>query len=73
MADGDGAIIVPVELVDDVLTYAVQESENDKRARAMLFDILGIPQDDSTKSYFDVAPHPYATTVEKLKARVRRA
>jgi Aldolase/RraA len=35
VADGDGAIVVPIEVIDDVLKYAIQESENDKRARAM--------------------------------------
>ena len=42
VADGDGAIVVPIEVVDDVLKYAIQESENDKVARKMLFDHLGI-------------------------------
>lgn len=73
VADGDGAIIVPEELIDDVLTYAIQESENDKRARAMLFDRLGIPHNESTESEFDVDPHPYALTKETLDKRLRRA
>ncbi|QUH01835.1 RraA family protein [Saccharopolyspora erythraea] len=72
VADGDGAIIVPEELVDDVLTYAIQESENDKRARAMLFDRLGIARNESTESSFDVDPHPYAMTEEALDKRLRR-
>ena len=42
VADGDGAIVVPVEVVDDVLKYAIQEAENDRKARGMLFDRLGI-------------------------------
>jgi len=73
VADGDGVIVVPQDLIDGVLKYAIQESENDKKARAMLFDVLGIPQDDSTKSYFDVPPHPYETSREALMKRVRRA
>ena len=73
VADGDGAIIVPEEVIDDVLTYAIQESENDKVARAALFDVLGIPQNESTKSVFDVEPHPYRQTVDDIRKRVHRA
>jgi 4-hydroxy-4-methyl-2-oxoglutarate aldolase len=73
VADGDGAIVVPEAVIDDVLTYAIQESENDKKARAMLFDRLGIPRNASTVSSFDVEPHPYAMTPESLDARLRRS
>lgn len=72
VADGDGALVVPVDVIDDVLKYAIQESENDKRSRAMLFDALGIPRNASTESAFDVPEHPYALTQEKLNARLRR-
>jgi len=72
VADGDGAIVVPEAIIDGVLKYAIQESENDKCARAMLFDALGIPRNGSTKNTFDVAPHPYAMTPEELKRRLRR-
>lgn len=60
VADGDGAIIVPQKLIDDVLIYAIQESENDKRARGLLFDALGIARNETTESHFDVEPHPFA-------------
>ncbi len=70
VADGDGAIVVPIEVVDDVLKYAIQESENDKVARKMLFDRLGIPHDDTVKSEFNVPPHPYAMTPERLAQRL---
>jgi regulator of RNase E activity RraA len=70
VADGDGAIVVPIEVVDDVLKYAIQESENDKVARKMLFDHLGIAHDESVKSVFDVPPHPYAMTPEGLAKRL---
>lgn len=73
VADGDGAIVVPQELIDDVITYAIQESENDKRARAMLFERLGIPLNASTESAFDVEPHPYALSKERLEKRLRRS
>jgi 4-hydroxy-4-methyl-2-oxoglutarate aldolase len=72
VADGDGAIIVPEELIDDVLTYAIQESEGDKVARAALFDVLGIPQSESTRSVFDVAPHPYAPDAAKIRELLKR-
>src|SRR5262245_8709453 len=71
VADGDGAIVVPVEVLDDVLKYAIQESENDKRARALLYAELGIPADDSTRSQFDVPPHPYALGVDRLRGLIK--
>lgn len=73
VADGDGAVIVPQELIDGVLKYAIQESENDKRNRALLFDALGIPRNESTESVFDVEPHPYSITPEAMAKRLRRA
>ena len=73
VADGDGAVVVPVDIIDGVLKYAIQESEMDKRIRAELFDLLGLPQNDSTKSVFDVEPHPYeAKSVAKVRHRLRR-
>ena len=69
---GDGAVVVPVDVIDDVLKYAIQESENDKRARGMLFDRLGIPRNASTEPVFDVPPHPYALTEEALDRLLRR-
>jgi regulator of RNase E activity RraA len=47
VADGDRAIAVPQDVIDDVLKYAMQESENDRYDRRMLFDILKIPHDES--------------------------
>jgi regulator of RNase E activity RraA len=73
VADGDGAIVVPVEVVDDVLKYAIQESENDKKARGLLFDRLGIARDESTQSQFDVPPHRYELTAEALDKRLKRS
>ncbi|WP_335726585.1 RraA family protein [Pseudonocardia sp. HH130630-07] len=72
VADGDGAVVVPVAYVDDVLTYAIQESEKDKAARAVLFDRLGIERDDSVRPVFDVAPHPYAKSAEEITAILDR-
>jgi 4-hydroxy-4-methyl-2-oxoglutarate aldolase len=73
VADGDGAIVVPEDIIDGVLKYAIQESENDKRARGMLFDALGIPRNASTESVFDVEPHPHALTKEALDRRLHRS
>lgn len=59
VADGDGVIVVPPDVIDDVLKYAIQESENDRAGRRLLYERLGLEPDDSIKSQFDVAPHPY--------------
>lgn len=70
VGDGDGVIVVPMAVIDDVLTYAIQEAENDRRARTVLFNRLGIPLDDSCKSQFEVPPHPYALSEEQLEKMV---
>ncbi|MEQ3549030.1 hypothetical protein WIS52_00990 [Pseudonocardia nematodicida] len=72
VADGDGALVVPAEHIDDVLTYAIQESEKDKSARAVLFDRLGIPRDETTTPAFDVPPHPYAKSADDIHAILDR-
>lgn len=73
VADGDGAIVVPEAVIDDVLKYAIQESENDKKARALLFDRLGIAPNETTRSAFDVEPHPFELTAARLDKMLRRA
>jgi 4-hydroxy-4-methyl-2-oxoglutarate aldolase len=50
---------------------AIQESEGDHIAGGVLVDQLGIPRNDSTVQ-FDVPPHPYAPTPEKLDKILRR-
>jgi len=65
--------VVPVEVIDDVLKYVIQESENDKKARAMLYAELGIPADDSTRSQFEVPPHPYALSRDRLRSLIHTA
>lgn len=72
VADGDGAIVVPQDIIDDVLKYAIQESENDRRDRKILFDVLGIEHDDSVKPVFDTPPHPYAKNEQDFLKRLRR-
>lgn len=71
VADGDGAIAVPQDVIDDVLKYAIQESENDRRDRRILFDVLGIPHDESVEPVFDTPPHPYAKSEESFRKRLR--
>jgi regulator of RNase E activity RraA len=70
VADGDGAIVVPQDVIDDVLKYAMQESENDRYDRGMLFDILGIKHDESVKPMFDVPPHPRRKSPDVFKKRL---
>ena len=71
VADGDGAIVVPADVAEDVVTYAIQESENDKLARKMLFERLGIEPNETVESVFSVEPHPYALTKERLDKMLR--
>ena len=73
VADGDGAIVVPQDLIDDVLHYAKQESENDRYDRRMLFEVLGIPQDASTEPMFpDMPDHPYKKERKDFLKRLGR-
>lgn len=68
IADGDGALVVPQDLIDGVIKYAIQESEHDREARKVIFDHLGIEHNESIESKFEVdKPHPYPFTVEKLQ------
>ena len=73
VADGDGAIVVPQDVIEDVIHYAKQESENDRYDRHMLFEVLGIPQDDSTKPMFpDMPDHPYKKSRADFMKRLGR-
>lgn len=49
VADGDGVIIVPIEIAGDVATYARQELDNDKKGRAGLYDALGWEHDETVR------------------------
>lgn len=74
VADGDGAIVVPIELVDDVLKYAIQEAENDRALRRWLFEFHGIEPNDSVTSQFDVETHPFGgSQVVEVVAEMIRA
>ena len=74
VADGDGAIVVPQDVIEDVLKYAIQESENDRNDRRELFDALGIPHDESVQSMFpDAPPHPRKKAPGWLEKRLGRA
>ena len=73
VADGDGAIVVPQDVIDDVLYYAKQESENDRHDRRILFEVLGIEQDESTKPMFpEMPPHPYKKERKDFLKRLGR-
>ena len=67
VADGDGAIVVPIEVVDDVLRYAIQEAENDRAVRRMLFALHGIEPNASVEPQFDVEPHPHAVAADSFR------
>ena len=47
VADGDGVIVVPSDLVYDVAKYAAQEMNKDKPARKYLYIKAGLPLDDT--------------------------
>ncbi len=48
VADGDGVIVVPIEHVECVLTWARNIANKDKAGRRKLFDAANIPQDETT-------------------------
>lgn len=74
VADGDGAIAVPQDLIDDVLKYAIQEAENDRQDRKELFDALGIPHDESVQSMVPgTPPHPRKKAPGWLEKRLGRS
>jgi regulator of RNase E activity RraA len=47
VADGDGVIIVPRALAEEVAKYAKEMIEKDKAARTKLYEKLGLPKDKS--------------------------
>jgi 4-hydroxy-4-methyl-2-oxoglutarate aldolase len=49
VGDGDGVIAVPLEVAEQVATYARQENENDRRGRRALYEKAGLPLDDSVR------------------------
>lgn len=78
VADGDGAVVVPLYLVDDVLNYAIQEAENDRALRRWFFDFHGIEPDASVAPQFDVETHSFGgsavvTVVEQMIRERRKA
>ena len=48
VADGDGVIVVPIEHVDGVLTWAQRIANNDRQGRRRLFNQAGKEQDETT-------------------------
>ena len=49
VADGDGVIVVPERLADQVARYARRELENDKKERRGMYDAQGRAVDDSVR------------------------
>lgn len=47
VADGDGVVVVPRKLVDDVAKYAWQEASADKKTRKQLYLDLNMPLDET--------------------------
>ena len=47
IADGDGVVVVPQDVILEVGKWATQEMTNDKKARRKLYDDLGLPLDDT--------------------------
>jgi len=47
VADGDGVIVVPREMADDVARYAHQELSNDKVGRRKIYEALGRELDET--------------------------
>lgn len=47
VADGDGVLVVPIEKVESVAKYALQELESDKQGRREIYDRLGWEHDET--------------------------
>jgi regulator of RNase E activity RraA len=47
VADGDGVVVVPSELVYDVAKWAARENAGDREARRKLYADLGLPPDET--------------------------
>jgi regulator of RNase E activity RraA len=47
VADGDGVVVVPSELIKDVAKWGAKEMTADRAARKKLYEDLGMPMDDS--------------------------
>jgi regulator of RNase E activity RraA len=49
VADGDGVIVVPRDLAEDVAKYAHQELSNDKVSRRRKYEALGLEMDETVE------------------------
>jgi regulator of RNase E activity RraA len=49
VADGDGVIVVPVEVAERVVSYARRVQDADKKTRRAFYDKLGMPPDFTVK------------------------
>jgi 4-hydroxy-4-methyl-2-oxoglutarate aldolase len=57
VADGDGVLVVPDEVVEGVVKWAIHESEGDKLYRKAFFQIHGVPLNESVEPVFVNEPH----------------
>lgn len=55
MADGDGVIVVPQDIVYDVAKYATQEMRSDKQTRRYFYVKLNMELDDTVADSMDEA------------------
>ena len=67
MADGDGVIVVPLEIADGVATYAHQERTNDRIGRGRLYQALGWAPDETVDT-----PDPVDAGSRSLTAPAHR-
>ena len=49
VADGDGVIVVPQDMINDVAKWATQEMRNDKKGRRKMYIALGLPLDETVE------------------------
>ena len=47
VADGDGVVVVPIEVAKEVGEYAWEVAEGDKAGRRALYERVGLPMDDT--------------------------
>ena len=49
MADGDGAICVPIERAEEVATWAWKVADGDKAGRCRLYEAAGMTLDETVQ------------------------
>jgi regulator of RNase E activity RraA len=49
VADGDGVVVVPRAIAEDVAKYAREIANDDRRARRRLYEKAGLPLDETVE------------------------